>query len=52
MIVCSKCKRFVKNITYKINGFDELSDVKGDCKKHGRVEVDYEFWEEVVGVEI
>lgn len=48
MIRCPKCKRFVGNITYKINGFDDISDVRGTCKKHGRVEALWDDYCDIV----
>lgn len=48
MIVCSKCKKFVKKIEYKINGLEEIKDVTGICKKHGRVEADWDDYDELV----
>jgi hypothetical protein len=52
MITCSVCKKFVKDIQYMINGFEEINDVTGVCKRHGRVPANYEFYEEIAGGEI
>jgi len=51
MLVCSQCKRFVKHSTiyYKINGFDQIMEVKGKCKKCGTVDIDWGCYEEVAG---
>lgn len=48
MVVCSVCKKFVKDIEYKINGNEDIKDVTGVCKRHGRVEADYEDYYEIV----
>jgi hypothetical protein len=49
MIVCSICKKFVRDVLYKINGLEEISQVTGLCKKHGRVNItDWEY-DELVG---
>jgi hypothetical protein len=47
VIVCSKCKKFVKNVEYMINGLEDIKDVTGICKKHGRGSVDWDDYEEV-----
>lgn len=51
MITCKLCHRFVSNVvsTY-YPGRAEVGKVMGDCKKHGRVEVDYDDFEEL-GIE-
>lgn len=51
MIVCSMCKRFVKDIDYMINGNGDIKDVFVVCKKHGRIEAYWETYEEVVGAQ-
>lgn len=48
MIVCGKCKRFVKDVEFKINGLEEIKDVTGLCKKHGRVEITDWAYDELV----
>lgn len=48
MIVCRKCKKFVKDIEYEINGNENIRNVTGVCKKHGRVKVDWDDYYEVV----
>jgi hypothetical protein len=48
MVTCSLCKKFVKDIEYMINGFEDISDVTGVCKKHGRIKADYEDYYEIV----
>lgn len=48
MIVCSQCKRFVKDIEYMINGLEDIKDVTGVCKKHGRINADWDDYEEIV----
>lgn len=47
MIVCSKCKRFVKAIEYMINGVEDIKEVTGLCEKHGRVYADWDNYEEI-----
>jgi len=49
MIVCSKCKRFVKAIEYMINGLEEIKNVTGVCKIHGTILVDWNDYDEIVG---
>ena len=48
MIVCKKCKKFVKDIEYEINGMEDIRNVTGICKTHGRTLVDYDDYEEIV----
>lgn len=48
MVVCSICKKFVKKIEYMINGLEEIKDVTGICKRHGRVKVDWDDYDEIV----
>ena len=51
MITCKICHRFVSNVVTTYNRFcAEVKKVEGDCKKHGRVEVDYDDFEEL-GIE-
>lgn len=47
MIRCIQCKKFVKNVTYQINGNEDIRNVRGDCKNHGNVEVDWDDYEEI-----
>ena len=51
MIRCIKCKRFMGNknkITYKYNKWtDEIKDVYGMCKHCGKVEVEYDAFEDI-----
>jgi hypothetical protein len=51
MIVCSKCKKFIKNVTYTLNTFtDSISNVTGWCKQcHKRVPCDWDCYEDVAG---
>jgi len=51
MIRCSKCKRFVKNVTYEINrATEEISNVRGDCSRCGeQVPCDWDCYEDLVG---
>jgi hypothetical protein len=51
MIACSICRKFVSKIVI-VRRFDEQFNhvgyiVKGDCKTHGRVECDYDDFEEL-----
>lgn len=48
MIVCSLCKKFVSQIEYKTNCCEEIKDVTGQCKKHGRVKVNWDDYDEIV----
>lgn len=51
MIVCKQCHRFVSNVVTTYNRFKaEVIKVEGDCKKHGRVECQYDDFEEL-GIE-
>jgi|WetSurMetagenome_2_1015567.scaffolds.fasta_scaffold725745_2 hypothetical protein len=51
MITCKICHKFVKNIVSTYNKFTAtILKVEGDCKKHGRVEVNYDDSEEL-GIE-
>lgn len=51
MITCKTCHRFVSNVITTYNRFSAtVIKVEGDCKKHGRVEVDYDDFEEL-GIE-
>jgi hypothetical protein len=48
MITCKICHKFVKNIEITYNKFcAEVRKVEGDCKKHGRVKLDYDDFEEL-----
>ena len=47
MITCSQCKKFISNITYEINGLEDIRNVRGDCKKHGNVEADWDDYDEI-----
>jgi len=49
MIRCSLCSKFVKDIEYMINGFEDIKDVTGVCKKHGRVEAKWDDYYDVTG---
>jgi len=52
MIRCPECKRFAKPTTYRINGFEEILDVLGICKKHGEVHVLWDDYDEIVPEEL
>ena len=48
MITCKKCHKFVSNVVTTFNHFSaKVIRVEGDCKTHGRVEVDYDDFEEL-----
>lgn len=50
MIRCAKCKQFVKNVVYTVDGLDNIKSVKGWCKHcHKRVDVEYDCYEDIVG---
>jgi hypothetical protein len=51
VIRCPRCKKFLSKIRYALNGLEELVWVRGNCKKHGRVDAEYECYEEVLGLE-
>jgi len=49
-IRCSKCGRFVKNVTYDINETtDTITNVEGFCSKCGIVELNWDCYEDLVG---
>ncbi len=48
MTTCSICKKFVSQIEYKINRNEDIKDVTGICKRHGRVAIDYDDYYEIV----
>lgn len=50
MIVCETCKRFIGDVQFKMDGDEEIKDVTGTCKKHGRVNAaDCWEWEDLMG---
>jgi len=51
MITCKKCHKFVSNVvTTYYPGRAEVGKVECECKTHGRVECDYDDFEEL-GIE-
>ena len=48
MITCKKCSKFVKNVVTTYNKFSaKVKKVEGDCKTHGKVECNYDDFEEL-----
>ena len=46
MITCKQCHKFVKSPYLKLNGADEIIEAKGECKTHGKTDIDYDDFEE------
>lgn len=50
MIVCSKCKKFVKHVTYWTDLNDDIVKVEGWCTHcHKRGPVDWDCYEDLAG---
>lgn len=48
MITCKQCHKFVSNVVSQYNEFTAtVIKVEGDCRQHGRVECDYDDFEEL-----
>lgn len=48
MIRCPKCKKFARVTSYTINGLGDIGKVDGRCKKHGKVKVLWDDYDEIV----
>lgn len=49
---CPECKKYLKNVTALVSGFDDILEVTGWCKKHGEVKTDdWEYWDFYPGEE-
>jgi hypothetical protein len=43
---CPECGKFLKDVTAMVNGFDEIKEVEGYCRTHGKVRpTDWAYWD-------